>query len=305
MNFNQYRNVKDLQIKLLESLNLIENNTYIIKVNLDPDFDIINFDRHNDKDYYFYNSLKFQENHNFIIDCSFLKQFILTGDTLDDIEENEDILFTDKENVDLSIKELEDLNEDLLDTYSFPLDFDGFKLNAIKVKFINNTEKKIYYEGSYFAASVNIYPDFWDMFSYVNMTSIKKNHQQFYKDLIGESYILKLEGNLKLSLFTLYSALESFVNYKLNDNTEIRLKDGIAKLFQIENNCKDLTKNNLYSSIINKLIELKNIRNTIAHGKNNILVLEEELDEYFVIILTFIISIEFKWANFEEITKKI
>ncbi|MEA1847507.1 hypothetical protein U9K52_01160 [Chryseobacterium sp. MHB01] len=295
---------KKLFSNLLEALDLIEVKSWIAKIDFAPDFRILEYDRHTDKEYYFTNKLKFDNDHNFVIDCKFSDQFVFSYDRFNDIEENEDFLFTDKDDIEYSVNELDSLRSDLLEDYKFDTEFDGFKLNNLKDKYINNTKKEIHYEGGVFGSPYHIVPDFWELFSMINVTAIKKNHIEFYKDLLGESYVLKLEGNYKLSFFLLYSALESFVNLKLQ-NERGRLFDKINELFKIETDTEDLNNNEIYSSVLSSFNIITDQRNTIVHGKNTITISENNLNKFFISVLTYMVSIQFKCKTFEEILQKI
>lgn len=306
MTLKEFSNKKNIIKTLLSGLNLIEEKSWITKIDFYPDPDITELDRHRDKEYYFAGKQKFDDNHNYVLDCDYNEPFVFSYDRLDEIEQHTEMKFSDKEDILNSLNELDDFDNELIDEYSFPTDFDGFKLNNIKIKFINNTKKEINYEGGFFGSSMDIDPDFWNLFSYINVKAIKKNQTEFYKDLIGESYVLKLEGNYKLSFFILFSALESFVNLKLQDedNEGKRLKGQIGDLYKKEHNVEALIKDTLYSSLMNDIYRQIDNRNIIAHGKNDITVTEKELNNFFICVLTYIISVEFKWKSFDEILEK-
>lgn len=306
MTLKEFSNKKNIIKTLLSGLNLIEEKSWITKIDFYPDPDITELDRHRDKEYYFAGKQKFDDNHNYVLDCDYNEPFVFSYDRLDEIEQHTEMKFSDKEDILNSLNELDDFDNELIDEYSFPTDFDGFKLNNIKIKFINNTKKEINYEGGFFGSSMDIDPDFWNLFSYINVKAIKKNQTVFYKDLIGESYVLKLEGNYKLSFFILFSALESFVNLKLQDedNEGKRLKGQIGDLYKKEHNVEALIKDTLYSSLMNDIYRQIDNRNIIAHGKNDITVTEKELNNFFICVLTYIISVEFKWKSFDEILEK-
>ncbi|MDX8557373.1 hypothetical protein OZ663_11900 [Elizabethkingia sp. HX CGY] len=306
MTLKEFSKKKNIIETLLSALNLIEEKTKITKIDFYPDFDIFEYDRHNDKEYYFTGIQTFDNNHNYVLDCEFISPFVFPYDRLDEIEEHEDIVFSDKENLIESVKELDDFDYNLIEEYSFPTDFDGFKLNNIKVKYINNTKKEIIYEGGFLGASMNIDPDFWDLFSYINVKAIKKNQIEFFKDLLGESYILKLEGNYKLSFFILFSALENYINFKLNktEHEGKRLKELIGEVYKTEHEIETLISDNLYTSLMNDINKQIEKRNVIAHGKNDINISANELNSFLLCVLTYIISVEFKWNSFQEIFEK-
>lgn len=302
MKYKYYSKTDNINKLLLKKLELIEIVDTIVPINFEPDYDITDYDKDIDKDYYFSNFLKFLPNHNFVISCRFHDQFIINYEHLLDIEKNEGIQFSNKSNLHQSVLFLDNTNPDIIDEYKFEVDMDILKLNNLKLKFINNTKKEIHYQGSIFSASMYIGEDF--LFSRIELEAIKYNHIAFYKDLLGESYVLMLENNNKLSSFILFSALESYVNYKLNDD-EGRLKDKIQKLYKKHFNIENLAKHEIYSNVLNNFIDFIENRNTIAHGKNNIVVQNEHLQQNFTAVLTYIYSIESNSQSFEEIIGKI
>ncbi len=303
MTYSKYIKQENLVENLLEALDLIEVKNCVIPIIINPDYEISPYNRDYDKEYYFSYFLNFFDNHNFVINCQLNNQFVFNYDSLSDIEENEDFVFNNKENLIQSLNELDENNYDLLENYSHEPDFDTFKLNNLRIKSIDNTNKKIYYEGGVFTASFHIDEEF--LFSHIEVKAIKNNNTNFYKDLLGESYVLMIEGNTKLSYFLLYSALESYVNFKLENENEDRLKDKISDLYKIEKNADNLSKDIIYSNIFSDFNAFKEKRNIIAHGKNDITINISELEKKFIVVLTYIFSIEFDCNNFEEILKKI
>lgn len=302
MKYTAYSKTKNLNKLLIEQLGLIEIVKTIVPINFAPDYDITDYDKYIDKDYYFSNYIKFFPDHNFVISCKFYDQFIINDDHLIEIEKNEEITFTNKEDVLQSILYLDNYNPDIIDQYKFEVDMDILKLNNLKVKFINNTKKETHYEGSIFSASIYIGEEF--LYSRIKLEAIKYNQVEFYKDLLGESYILMLENNNKLSSFILFSALESYVNYKLN-NDRGRLKDKIQELYKNHFGIADISKHEIYSNVLNRFNESIDSRNTIAHGKNDIIIQNEDLIKNFTAVLTYIFSIEYNFQSFEDILNEI
>lgn len=302
MKYTAYSKTNNINKLLLEQLGLIEVVDTIVPINFDPDYEITDYDKDIDKDYYFSNYLKFFPDHNFVISCKFYDQFIINYEQLVDIEKNEEITLIDKEDLIQSLLHLDNNNPDIIDQYKFEVDMDILKLKKLKVKFINNTRKETHYEGSIFSASMYIGEEF--LFSRIKLEAIKYNQVEFYKDLLGESYILMLENNNKLSSFILFSALESYVNYKLN-NDRGRLKDKIQDLYKNHFGIEDISKHEIYSNVLNRFNESIDSRNTIAHGKNDIIVHNDDLIKNFTAVLTYIFSIEYNYQSFQDILNEI
>ena len=122
MTLKEFSKKKNIIETLLSALNLIEEKTKITKIDFYPDFEIFEYDRHNDKEYYFTGIQTFDNNHNYVLDCEFISPFVFPYDRLDEIEEHEDIVFSDKENLIESVKELDDLTA-LVPTYQVTMDY--------------------------------------------------------------------------------------------------------------------------------------------------------------------------------------
>src|SRR5580698_8102646 len=113
-----------------------------------------------------------------------------------------------------------------------PTDIDQFKLNNLRVKSIDNEEKRLYYEGSFFGNHETYDQVDWGIYSVIEVTGMPLEEDAFYKDLIAQAYTLYNEGKNKLSYFLVYSAFESFINLNLDKfNDDRRLIEKLKELY--------------------------------------------------------------------------
>lgn len=234
-----------------------------------PDFDKSEYEKGIDKTYFFENNWNFKTNYDSIITAKIISSEAFE---IDAVREN-------KENLDLSI---EDDNEKSLleiihDTYLIDKDcfsdlslgsWDSFELNPINIIKIDNINRTLRYNGSYYGDPNYVEMAGFDIVSQIEVHGYKKNHE-FYKQLIAESQILFSEKKYKLSYFLVYSALENFINVELgSEEEESRLEEKLKRL--CKQSFDNLNSNKIYSSLIDKFKGFTKTRNLIAHGNDDI-----------------------------------
>jgi hypothetical protein len=299
--FNKKNNLIEL---LLKNISVFETKSSYKKIDFFPDFDISEYNREIDSDYYFSNSLKFPSEFKNIIKVSFDNNIIFHFDNFKDAEEEFGITFLDINDFEKSINEISEIDKNYISENGFDTDFEEFKLKTLRLKKIDNNKKKIIFEGNIFASSYMLDQIDWNLFSFVEITGIKSSISEFYKELISESYILKIEHNYKISFFIMFSALESYVNYTLkNDNSKKEFSEKITDLFNSKFN--DILKHQIYSSIIDKLDSLTKLRNSIAHGKSSKTINIDELESLFIFVLTIITTVENNNITFKELYENL
>lgn len=183
----------------------------------------------------------------------------------------------------------------LFSQLGFDPDIDDFKLNEISVSDINNNQKTIKLEGGYFGSSYSIDPIDWGLYAELEFFggSSFDSNEQFYNELLIKSYDMYQQGDYRVSFFLSYSALEGYINIKNgSESVEERLSDKLSKLYRNEFPHIDLSKHNIYTTIISPFKKsLTSLRNHIAHGR------KQQFDsdvarEMLLVALLFISSIE-------------
>lgn len=281
----------------MKNLILRETVRYV-EINVFPDFDISEYQGPIDSDYYFHNTIDIPYDFKSLLNVTFDNHVIFSFNDIDKVKKKFNLNVDNKDEVEEVINKLIETDDDLALECFFEPDLDEFKLKELRLKNIDNNNRKIHYEGTFFGASYMIDQIDWNLFSQIKFIGIPFNIAEFYKELISESYVLKLEGNKKMSYFIMYSALENYIEYKLGSNEEKRLSEKITELFSI---CfQNITKHQIYSCIINDYKTIKEKRNDIAHG-NMCNIKEEDLNKIFLFVLIVISTIENKCETFDEL----
>jgi len=121
---------------------------------------------------------------------------------------------------------------------------------------------------------------------------------------MAEAYNLISIKSFKLSYFLAFSALESYINERMNTNdTKDRLKDIMSQM--IRNVVGDINKNEIYTSIISGYNAFESNRNIIAHGRKIITVTQEDVDELILFALLIICITEGDGSTFEHLASII
>ena len=112
-----------------------------------------------------------------------------------------------------------------------------------------------------------------------------------------------MEKKYKLSYFLTFLALESFINYQLGEPYEQeRLKDKLKELDNYKFN--DLSKHQIYTSIINLHDTYTRNRITIVHGRNQIEMTDKNAKEILLFVLIQISAYELNVRTFEQLINK-
>lgn len=290
MNYSQFSKTKKLINIILAKFGILISKTLIIKIDNEPDYEISEYKREIEADYYFYNSWNYKENFRFVIDISIIKTHILHFDNFKNISEEYNIPFYVGNECEFLLNALEK-DSNVLESHGFGTDVDSFKIKKIRISTIDNIEGKVNYEGTFYGGSYEINPVDFAIYSIINVvgTPLDIDDKPFYNSLLAESFILLQQGNYKLSYFLLYSAFESFINYELGTADEQeRLKDKLKKLFCIK--FPNLSTHQIYTNTVKYFDQYTIDRNGIAHGKSPIKVDKKMVEESFTFVLTMISS---------------
>jgi hypothetical protein len=139
----------------------------------------------------------------------------------------------------------------------------------------------------------------------VGLTKVDASQLSLYQELMLEGHLLELENNYRMSFFTYFTALESFVREKLEEiknNTykelhdkieNLSLRDKISILFKKEFNIENLDESTFWSTLSgSKLIKKAvDMRNDIAHGKHKDDLTQEIVDDCFLLMALLIGSL--------------
>ena len=298
---NFLKKIKDSELNklLLSELDIVKNEIVFIEIDISPDFDKIEYEKSIGKTYYFKNKWNFKYEYDSIIEAKIIDSFAFDLDTIHELQSEHNITVDSNKHIYSEVlREAYLIDNDSFNGESLE-NWDDFKINTINILNINNTKKTITYDGGFFGELPYIEMADFAVVSKIEVEGFKRNYE-FYNQLIAESKILLAEKKYKLSYFLAYSALESFINNELySEKLEDRLEDKLKEL--CKKNLGELNKNRIYSSLVSKFKDYTIIRNTIAHGKEEIEITETELYEFFNFVLLIIYINKSKIESFEEI----
>ncbi|WP_145859672.1 hypothetical protein [Pedobacter suwonensis] len=310
MKYIDFIQIKDIKEKLLKLSGSFRKETFLIKINHTPDYDMSNYAGDYGKEYIFKNQWKLTSQIEAVIDFTFDNQKIFHNDDFVQMEMESGSKFTPG-------REEEFLNylymhhQDVLYQNGHDTnDMDEFKFNSIRVASIANKSRSLKYEGTFFGDSMSIDPLDWSVYSWVTIRYVPNlSSIFFYESLLGESYSLYLENKLNLSFFMLFSSFECFVN-SLSPAVQIglseeenRLRVKICKAFELR--FQNLTTHEIFQSLMPKFTAIKDKRNDIAHGKQPISITQDFLGMSYFFTLIFIISHREQVSTFSDLKKYV
>ncbi|ENR6005642.1 TPA: hypothetical protein ACX14B_000943 [Citrobacter freundii] len=172
-------------------------------------------------------------------------------------------------------------------------------ISAMEIEAIDNNLSKIVYSGSYYSTGMD-HGNPVEVVCELNILAAK-NHQPFFFELLIEAYALLNENNFKMSCFMSYAALENYINQKIHgQDTEERFSDKFKKAYET---VPSLTTHETFSKLNSLLSEYTNIRNTIAHGRDDDEIIDNiDIDlakEMYIYVAAVILAVEngFKKLN--------
>jgi hypothetical protein len=140
---------------------------------------------------------------------------------------------------------------------------------------------------------------------------------ELYKTLICEAYLLEVRGDRKLSFFTYYSAIESFISLKIQDYKEKlhaelhhalehlsldqKLKIAGREVCEVE----DLSKIPVWGDMMGEFSKAQALRNKIAHAHSKVEITSDQLDSMFYCLSGLITLMNNKKIDFTSIRKHI
>lgn len=179
-----------------------------------------------------------------------------------------------------------------------------FALQQLKIIEIDNVDRCVRLIGSFKGDSYSIVPYDWALYAVIRFLGFKEdfNEGEFYRQLLVESYQLWRKGDHRVAFFLAYSALEGFINRKLEAETEAdRLSEKVRDLFRQGFPTVDLSKHQIYTHAINDFNKtLTSLRNGVAHGRL-IAIGDDQCQHMLFVTLVLICSIEFHVESFKEL----
>ena len=305
MNKNQFLAQPNLVELFLVGLRAIDKRTIIIQIDNTPDYNITEYRREEDTNYYFHNSWLFGHEFHSLLSANFIETKLYDDSTLRRIASENNIAFSPS-HIPKFLNSIYEKDKHIFSQEGFETNIDQFRLNELRVKSIDNVNQRVFYEGSFFG-NHEMY-DSIDVGLYAKVELLGFSSDliwvEFYKILIVESYILYKENRYNLALFIAFSAFDSFINYELNssDKNE-RLNDKFKLLFKQV--FGELKKHQIYSSLMKDFPDFLKKRNAIAHGKNETRIRESEVAHILIFICSMILAYEKKLSTFDELQEQV
>ncbi|MBI3518077.1 MAG: hypothetical protein HY062_01800 [Bacteroidetes bacterium] len=305
--YAQFTKPSDRIEQMLFALGILVHDETFIKIENHPDYDITEYQREVDSNYYFHNSWDFLMKYQSVIKAEFAETHIIHADNLNDMSMEYKIEYEPYDrDVPKFLNKLYKHDKEAIGIHNFGTDGGDFKVNRIRVNSIDNINSKINYEGSFFGNSGDIDPLDYGIYCTLRVTAVSRDidFSNFYKELIAESYVLFKESNFKLAYFLAYSGFESFVNSSLGVGDEAgRLKDRLSELFKLK--FLDLSKHQIYSSVVNDFGRYTDKRNTIAHGRGAVSINKNEIEDALLFTLILVSAYELGCSTFDELKRKL
>lgn len=304
MNLVTYKNKIDSR-KLLIYLKVIDVKETIIPIKIEPDYDLSEYQREIDSDYYITNKWRFNNHFENLTRLEFLSHRLYHQDNFEDFEDNLQSHLT-SDSIEENLNIINEIDRDSFAWSGHESDeLDEFKLKYLRLRSIDNVNKVINYEGTFFGSSYGLTVLDWGECGFYAKILVEGTCKSLlYNDLLGESYLLYLSGNYKLSHFVAYSAFENFLNFKTDSfDIQERLSEKLKKLFKESQ--IDTNKNVIYCSIINNFSKQTKRRNDVAHGMEVENLDAHIVEDFLIEITTMMVLYESNFQDFEQLHDQI
>lgn len=306
MNYARFRKQKDIDLRLLSVLNILERGRKIIQLDNHPDYDLSSYEGFVEKPYFFRDTWSFANDYSAIINIVVEHVGVFHFDDIQRLSSEYNVPFRSDGSFDIILNSVRNMNPNLMWEDAIDPDFDGFKLQEVKISSVDQFRKTVEFLGGYTGCSDSIQPMDWNIVVECSFNGFVsgEHYGGFYADLIAESYALREAGNHKLSYFIAFTAFENYINEHLDaHDKEGRLKDKLSEIFKVQ--FGDLGKHQVYTSVVGEFDTWEAMRHAVAHGKGKIEVAREHVEGLMVFVLTLLSSIELLETTFDGLYEKL
>lgn len=305
MKYNPFYNkTKDsFLINIFQKKDIVEVTNKFIKVDTYPDADLIDYQRGITSGFYFRNNWKYSGGCSFILDVCQKSQYIFHPDNINELNKDLNDLYSSPIDPDDYLDFLDEaFHQDsfTFESHSFPTDIEQFELKKIRIVGFDNNKQQITYEGYYIADDIDtLYDGF--LVNQLEITGINcYKTLTIYQELLLEAFLLKEGHRYNLAYYLIYSALENYVNTKLDTvNERGDFEDKVRELCK-RNISGDASKHEIYTQIIPKLKDFTLKRNDLVHGRT-IAVSYQDCDSFLHFTLSVIALNTWKNNTFKEL----
>jgi len=305
MKYMELKKIPNIDLLLLSYLDVVTINNEIYKISHFPDFDMTPYGRENLTNYAFDDYWDFSSKYHSVIHVSVGDVYIFHYDDICRISKSYNIPYEKYDQISILEKAI-GKNKKLFSEEGMEPDFDGFSFHDLKVNYTDNLNKRILFNGGISAASDTVTDCDWDLFTELSIIGINRDVDTYpiHLQLLAEGRNLYSINSFKLAFFVIYSSLENYLNLKTNgENEEIRLKEKINIAFK--NIFSNLSKHNIYNSIISSLTPFTEKRHIIAHGRENIKITSVDCMNIMIFTCIVIVSLENKFDSFAKLKSSL
>ncbi|PRX24098.1 hypothetical protein B0G75_1232 [Paraburkholderia sp. BL18I3N2] len=304
MNYKKFIKQPSVELQLLSSIQMLTEERLVFKISNSPDYSISNYDRHRMETYFFADSHSFPENVSFVLHAEKEGETIVADCELNDyrVEWDIDDYIDDSEDV---LSEVLAKNGEI----AMAVDcVDEFELHGIRQPLVDNTNKSITFVGGYRASYAGIQPDEWSLYAICDVLGISKRtvDDNTHLGVLAEGLAMMLRGDYKIASFMFYCALEAYINFKLEcQSDKERLSEKLKRLVVDVFPSIEISKHLIYTSIVNEFDLLSGFRNAIAHGSKAVTVSKKQTISHLTLVLTLIACIETGHENFSSLATEL
>lgn len=288
---------------LMKRLGLVDDVTEVKYVNHHPDYDYSEYKGPVTQTYFFKTTLTIPDGLAFVYDTAILATRIIHFDDFADIVCELELNANPDEDQEWILAEAFSRDADFIDHIGYE-DIEQFSLHGLEITTIENHKRSIHLQGSFVGDGYGISQPDWGLYAVVRFMGFKEdlNDSEFYRQLLVESFSLRENGDHRVSFFLAFSALESYINWKMNVEADGgRLSDKARNLF---NHCfpnVELGRHQIYTHAIADFNQrLTVLRNGIAHGRVGT-INSDQSRQMLLVALLLICSAEMLVASFDEI----
>ncbi|WP_421945039.1 hypothetical protein [Pedobacter sp.] len=266
---------------LFEKLNIINYRQHTIQVDNTPDFEVFQYSGLNVVPYYFHQSWKFKDLYYSVISADFGRygvfnyssvNHILDDFNLPEIQRDEPL----ERAVERAAKNAHPYSDLFRDH-----EYDGFKVRKIQVDYVNNQNKTIEYSGFFDGDSTAIGEDIV-LIAELNLAVLNANlSDPLYRLLLVDSYLHYSRNEYNQAFFYAFVAFETYLN---SSGKQGQLKQ---KLRELKNG-----ESEIFLNATEELGRFEEMRNTIAHGKEYIEMVESTIKEFYATFIPLIFYVE-------------
>ena len=258
MNYKQFneKTKNTLILDIFKHLGVLIEKHCFFEIDTTPDYDLTEYQQTYLANYVFQNKWDFSEEFKLLLDFNFYKSYIFHSDNIENIirECKLDYIHEWSPFSEIVTKAY-GINPEIINQNNFSSNYEFFNLKKLSVTGIDNVNKELNYQGSVWADSYSLDKIDFELLARAKIIGITKGleSQQFYLQLLCESFILMKEKRHKIAFFTAYSALENFVNEVMNSqNTSDRFEDLLKEVYKTSTPI--LSTSQIYTSIIGEVL---------------------------------------------------